>query len=185
VEESSAVTPLFVATERFDPSDGERWESYVRWAKIPNLAEVVGLDNILCPTILPELSEEDWQHNVQADYRLNYFYDLKYLIHRSSSVPRKNILGLYRNPDNHVISPPGSDKFSFVGYDLIEEATQVSALTNGGGFPETFSNSELNEHGLMTEFSRASEIRRLLPQHNPAEPHAKCELYAIWRLFEA
>jgi hypothetical protein len=179
-----AIDPLFVACERFDPSDGDRWERFSQWARIPALAEVVSLDTMLCPTILHDLSDEDWQHNVHEDFRLNYFYDLDYLIRRSAAVLRKNILGLYRNPEGHINSAPGSRAFSFLGYDLIEEATQISALTNCGGFPETFSNNELNEHGLIPDFGRSSEIRKLLPQNNPAEPHAKCELYAIWRLIE-
>jgi len=179
------VIPLFVATEPFDASDGERWESYTQWAKIPGLIEVVSLDTLLCPTVLSELSDEDWNHNVHADYRLNYFYNLDYLIRRSAGVSRRNILGLYRNPDVHISSPPAAANSQFMGYDLIEEATHISALTNCGGFPETFSNSELNEYGLITDFSRASEIRRLLPEHNPDEHHANCELYAIWRLAEA
>jgi hypothetical protein len=178
------MIPLFVATERFDATDGDRWNSYVQWAKIPNLTEIVSLDTILCPTVLPDLSDEDWQHNVQADFRLNYFYHLDYLICRSAGVPRRNILGLYRNPDGHISSPPGSGAFRFIGYDLVEDATQISALTNCGEFPETFSNNELNQCGLIDDFSRALEIRRLLPEHNPAEHHAKCEMYAIWRLAE-
>jgi hypothetical protein len=70
----------------------------------------------------------------------------------------------------------------FVGYDLIEEQTQISALTNCGGFPETFCNDELNQYGLVTSFTRALEIQRLLPECNPEEHHARCEMYAIWRL---
>jgi len=72
-----------------------------------------------------------------------------------------------------------------MGYDLVEDATQISALTNCGGFPQTFSNTELNAYGLITDFSRASEIRKRLPEHNPGDHHARCELYAIWRLVEA
>ena len=176
--------PLFVVCERFDASDGDRWKSYIDWAKIPKLTEVVSLDAVLCPTVLPELSAEDWEHNVQENFRLNYFYDLDHVIRRSAAIPRKNILGLYRNPGSPIGSPPGSGTFGFTGYDLIEEATHISALTNCGGFPKTFLNGELNEYGLISDFFRASEIRKLLPLNDPAEPHAKCELYAIWRLME-
>ena len=182
--EFGMIKPLFTATERFDPSDGERWDNYVRWANIPKLVEVVSLDGILCPRIRPEIVDEDWQHNVHEDYRLSYFYDLDYVIHRSASAVRKNILGLFRNPETHIAEAPGSSSFAFVGYDLIEEATQISALTNCGGFPETFSNEELNQHGLIAGFSRADEIRRLLRIHNPAEQHANCEMYAMWRMQE-
>jgi hypothetical protein len=178
----AALNPLFVACERFDKSDGDRWRDYVNWAKIPALTEIVSLDTMLCPTVLPELSDADWQHNVQEDFRLNYFYDLDYLVRRVSGVERKNILRVYRNPDRHFNVSPGPGIFDFIGYDLIEEATQVSALTNCGGFPETFSNNELTQQGLIPDFSRASEIQKLLREHNPSEHHAHCELYAIWRL---
>lgn len=175
------MDPIFCARQRFDPSDGARWDEYVNWANIPNLMEVVSLDTILCPTVLPELSDQDWQHNVHEDFRLNYFYDLDYLIRRMSAVTRKNILGLYRNPTTHITDTPAPAAFNFVGYDLLEEATQISALTNCGGFPESFSNAELNHQGLITDYSGAVEIQESLRRLNPAEHHAHCELYAIWR----
>jgi hypothetical protein len=178
------MTPLFIATRRFDPSDGQKWNSYVEWAKIPSLVEVVSLDNVLCPKILHELEEEDWKYNVHEDYRLNYFYHLDYLMGRVAGVTRRNILGLYRNPDSHIDAAPATGAFAFMGYDLIEESTQISALTDCGGFPETFSNDELNMYGLIPAFARACEVRRLLPEHHPEEHHAKCEMYAIWRLAE-
>ena len=96
----------------------------------------------------------------------------------------RNILGLYRNPQTHNGAPPGPGHFSFLGYDLIEEMTQVSALTNCGGFPDLFANTELNQYGLIPSFPRASEIRSRLRTHHPDEPHANCEMYAIWRMLE-
>jgi hypothetical protein len=178
------VKPIFIATERFDPSDRLKWAKYVEWAKIPGLIEVVSLDCGLCPNLVDELMDADWKHNVQVHYRLGYFYDLDYLIERVAGVGRRNVLGLYRNPDRHIDTAPATGNFVFMGYDLIEEMTQISAVTNCGGFPETFSNDELNEFGLIRAFDRAHEIRRLLVEHNPEEPHARCEMYAIWRLAE-
>ncbi|MCX7425576.1 MAG: hypothetical protein NTW96_08135 [Planctomycetia bacterium] len=176
------TAPLFIATERFDPSDGDRWRSYCEWAKIPGLLEVVSLDFILCPRIVTELQEEDWHHIVCESFRSDYFYDLDYLKQRVQNVPRKNILGVFRNPDTHISSPPAPDNIRFVGYDLIEEETQISALTNCGGFPDVFCNDELNCLGLVPSYDRASEIRRVMADGHPDEPHAQCELYAIWRL---
>ncbi len=69
-----------------------------------------------------------------------------------------------------------------MGYDLIEEETQISALNNCGGFPKVFANDELNKYGLLDGFERTREVRRLLAQQYTDEHHAKCELYAIWRL---
>jgi hypothetical protein len=173
--------PLFVAVQRFDPSDGEKWQKYYQWANIPGLTEVISLDLMLCPCIITEFQPEDWAHIVNEDFRLNYFHDLEYLLRKVAKVPRKSVLGVYRNPSSHIELPPDGN-FAFAGYDLIEDATQISALTNCGGFPDSFSNAELNRFGLIGTFDRAAEIHRRLPEHYPEEPHAICELYAIWRL---
>jgi hypothetical protein len=178
------VESLFIATERFDPSDGEKWRKDFQWAKIPALKEVVSLDACLCRHLVNELLDEDWKHIVCEDFHLNYFKDLDYLLQRVQNEKRRNLLGVYRNPDKHIPITPSNRNFNFVGYDLIEEATQISALTNCGGFPEAFSNEELNSYGLISEFERASEVRRLLIEKYPEEAHADCEMYAIWRLSE-
>ena len=177
--------PLFIASERFDRSDGEKWQKYFEWAKIPALVEVVSLDAMLCRHLIKEFQDEDWQHIVNEDFRLDYFYELDYLTYRIGGVSRRNILGLYRNPDCHIEAPPAPGDFAFMGYDLIEEKTLISALTNCGGFPDVFSNEELNRFGLIDSFDRAREVRRLLAERHPEEAHAQCEMYALWRLKES
>jgi hypothetical protein len=178
------VKPLFIATRRFDPSDGEKWQKYIEWSKISGLSEVVSLDGMLCPHLVKEFLDEDWRHIVCEDFRLDYFYDLDYLVRRIDGIPRRNLLGLYRNLENHIDEAPAPGAFEFVGYDLIEEQTQISALSNCGGFPDVFRNDELNQFALIGSFNRAHEIRATLAERHPEEPHAQCELYAIWRLNE-
>lgn len=176
--------PLFIATERFDPSDGDVWRHYCQWAKMEGLTELVGLDGILCRHIVTELALEDWDHVVREECRLDYFYHLDHLRKRVCDVSRRNILGLYRNPEAHIETPPGGEGFTFMGYDLIDEETQISALTNCGGYPDVFANDELIPFGLIRTFDRAFEIKRILATKYPDEAHAQCELYAIWRLNE-
>jgi hypothetical protein len=176
--------PLFIATERFDRSDGETWQKYLEWAKISALTEVVSFDGILCRHFVEEFSAEDWNHIVKADFRLDYFRHLDYLLNRVRDVKRRNILGVYRNPDSHIGDAPAARDFGFVGYDLIDEETQISALTNCGGFPDVFNNDELNNCELIEDFVRAVEVKKLLSEKYPEEPHAQCELYALWRLNE-
>lgn len=175
--------PLFIATERFDPTD-EAWKKYFEWAKIPALTEVVGLDGSLCNPVIGELLDEDWNHIVNADCQLRYFYHLDYLLNRVRAAKRRNILGLYRNPEAHIAKAPAAGDWRFIGYELIEEQTHISALTNCGGFPDAFSNEELNRYGLISQFERASEVKRLSVEKHPKEAHANCEMYAIWRLNE-
>ena len=178
------IEPLFIATERFDSSDGEAWRKYFEWAKIPALTEVVGLDGSLCNPVIAEILDEDWNHIVIADYQSRYFYHLDYLLKRVQSVKRRNILGLYQNPETHIVTAPAKVGFEFLGYELIEEQTHISALTNCSGFPEAFRNEELNSFGLIYNFDRAIEIKRILSEKYPEESHADCEMYAIWRLEE-
>jgi hypothetical protein len=183
IRRRTANSPIFLATQRFDRSDAARWIDYIEWAKIPGLTEVVSVDTLLCPHLIREFMDEDWNHIVNEHYRLDYFEDLSYLLKRVANMPRRNILGLYRNTEKAIIKPPAKN-FTFIGHDLIEEATQISALTNCGGFPEVFSNEELNQYGLLTRFDRAYEVRKMLATKHPQEPHAQCEMYAVWRLIE-
>lgn len=175
---------LFIATERFDPSDGEKWQQYFDWAKIPVLAEVVSLDHMLCRRIPADLSDEDFDHTIFDDLGLDYFRDLDYLLNRVGNVKRRNILGIYMNPELHIDEPPASGGFQLMGYDLNEKRGWISALTNCGGFPDVFSNEELNRCGLISGFNRAREVTRDLAALHPEDPHAQCDLYAIWRLNE-
>jgi hypothetical protein len=71
--------------------------------------------------------------------------------------------------------------FEFLGYDVVDVHGEVSALTNCGGFPDVFSNSELSRKGLLTSFSRAREVQAELRRRYPDEPHADCHLWAIFR----
>ncbi len=82
----SEITPLFIATERFDPSDGEKWLNYCRWANIPRLVELVSLDCILCRHLVKDFLDEDWKHIVCENFRLDYFYHLDYLLQRVESI---------------------------------------------------------------------------------------------------
>lgn len=178
-------TPLFIATGRFDPSDGEKWRRYFDWARIPALLEVVSLDLMLCPRLIDSPREEDWDHIVLEEVCFGYYHQLDPLLRRVETVRRRNILGLYRNPEAPISSIPGTGSFVFCGYDLIEDQTGISALTNCGGFPEVFPNEELNSCGLIDRFDRAREVRRLLADRYPEEPHAQCQMYALWRLNES
>ncbi len=153
--------PLFMATERFDPND-EAWPKYFEFAKIPALTEVVGLDGSLCNSVVGELQDEDWSRIANIGCEPIYFHDLDYLLNRVQSVKRRNILGLYRNPEADITQAPAAMDFSFIGYDLIDEQTHISALTNCGGFPDVFSNEELNSFGLISKFDRAVQVKTIV-----------------------
>jgi hypothetical protein len=173
------MTPLFVATERFDQSDAH-WGKYIAWSRLEQLDEVVSLDSSLCPTILPDIKTEYWNHIVNEDFMLRFFTDLDFLRAETADIHRKNLLCVFRNPPIHPSSqiPEG---FEFIGYDLLDKDSSTSALTNCGGFPKAFSNSELSEKGLLRTHERCREVQDALRQQYPNEHHADCHLWAIFR----
>jgi hypothetical protein len=113
---------------------------------------------------------------------LNYFTDLDYLVQRVGHLHGRNLLAVYCNPEDHP-PPPETNKyqFAFEGYDLLEVNSGPSALTNCGGFPAAFANSELSSHGLLSSLQRANEVRQALRSRYPSEPHAQCDVWAIYR----
>lgn len=73
------------------------------------------------------------------------------------------------------------DGYEFVGYELLDQEFDISALSNCGGFDETFLPSDLNDRGLINDFKKAYEIKKLLLENNPEEHHADTNVIAVWR----
>ena len=178
------MTPWFVATEKFGPWDGDKWNKYVAWSGLSQLKELLSLDSMLCRSVLAsdKVPDEYWPHIVREDFMLDYFVDLNFLESQLRSKSGFNLLCVVRNPINEEsgsgLIPPG---FAFQGYDLVEVEGGVSALTNCGGFPDVFANTELSETGLFADFSRAREVQAKLKERHPEDAHADCHLWAIFR----
>jgi hypothetical protein len=177
------VGPLYIVTERFSPANcGTAWKGYLQWSNLHQLTELVSLDSMLCKPVIRELVDEDWAHIVNEDFMLSYFTDVEYLVRRAGHLRDRNLLCVYRNPATHPAGPvAASFHFGFEGYDLVEVGGGPSALTNCGGFPNAFSNEELSPHGLLPSLDRAAEVQEALRRHYPDEPHACCDLWAIFR----
>jgi hypothetical protein len=82
-----------------------------------------------------------------------------------------------RQDCNHV----KLEDFEFVGYDLLDKEYGNSALSNCGGFDETFLPADLNQFGLIDDYEKAKDVKRRLLQNNPEEHHADTNVIAIWR----
>ena len=175
-----SIKILYVAKRRFDPSAGERWERYVAWSGLTQLRELVSLDTMLCPTVPQDLIAADWEHNVHGDYQINYFRSLEYLRRRVAAEADLQILAIVQQPTAIDIEN-GPTGFSLVGFDVLDVHGDVSALTNCGGFDDVFAKAELSPLGLVSELDRAYEIQRDLRTRYPYEPHAECDVWAIWR----
>ncbi len=178
----SGKGPFYIAREQFGPNKGEfSWDQYIKWSGLTQLHELVSQDGMLCPTVLPAIKDEYWPHIVNENFMLFYFIDLDYLLTQIAGIPDKNILCVFLNPTVQPTAPPGPMHFTFMGYDLIEADGSISALSNCGGFPKAFSNSELNEVGLLPDLSRAIEVQARLREFYPKEHHANCNVWGIFR----
>jgi hypothetical protein len=179
------VTPWYIATQPLTPGQGDAWDKYIAWSGLTHLQEVVSLDGILCPTLLPDIQPDYWPHIVNEDFMLNYFLDFEFLLGKVAAYRQKNLLCVFRNPARRPAPPPNADfefpDFEFLGYDLVDVQNSVSALTNCGGFPDVFCNSELSTCGLLLDLDRALEVQRMLRSFHPDEPHADCHVWAIFR----
>ena len=175
-------SPYFIAVEKFGPYSGQAWQEFIDWSGLTHLTEVVSLDILLCAPVVDELVSEDWNYNVQEDYLTEYFHDLDYLLERVGSLDGISILAVLLNPETDALQLFADDRFEFQGYDLIELMTGVSALTNCGGFDQAFANEDLSPVGLLATYDDARRVQTLLKTHYPDEPHADCDLWAIWRM---
>jgi hypothetical protein len=174
------MIPWFIATEQFDKSD-TAWAKYIAWSGLEQLDEIVSLDSSFCPTVLPDIKVEYWNHIVNEDFMLHFFTDLDYLRSEIASILQKNLLCVFRNPIDHPSAEQVPKGFEFIGYDLLDKESRTSALMNCGGFPKAFSNSELSEKGLLRTYERVRTVQDALVREYPHEHHADCHLWAIFR----
>lgn len=173
---------LFVAVEKFDPSH-EGWKKFIEWSKLLHLTEVISLDCSLCPPVVKKALAEDWNHIADEVFIGFYFRDRDYFMNRTKNIRNRNLLAVVLEPDSDD-QTRNIEGGCLLGYDLIERDSGISALTNCGGFPESFDNEELNQFGLMPDYVRAKQVQVALLANNPDEPHANTELWAIWKLRE-
>jgi hypothetical protein len=175
---------VYSVVKRFDPACGERWQDFINWSGLTQLREIVSLDIILCPTVIRELTDEDWRHNLQEEFKITLFRDLDYLLRRAGDLGQVNVLALIQNPAPDELQLFSDRRFHFRGFDLVELQTGISALVNCGGFDKAFAGSDLSECGLLIHYADALRVQKRLPEEYPSEPHANCDLWAIWQLSE-
>jgi hypothetical protein len=174
------LKPCYIAAEKFSPADGS-WNNYIRWSGLSQLTELVSLDG-LCKSALREFVAEDFNHICKEPHLSKYFQDLDYLLKRVKDKTGVQILAVVREPVSEAADLLQDERFDFMGYDLLDDDTGISALTNCGGFDKAFSNSELSTVGLIKGFARVQEIQKSLKTNYPDEPHAQTTIWALWRM---
>jgi hypothetical protein len=172
---------VYTAVERCNPEARPDWSTFVASSRLMQLREVVSLDELLCPNVFRELTAEDWKHNVQEDFRTQLFHDLDHVLARVAS-RAVDVLGLIEEPSTADVASFRDSRFVFCGFDLVDEQGGISALTNCGGFDKAFLPGELSDCGLLVNHARAIAVRELLGTAYPDEPHARCRVWAIWRM---
>lgn len=168
----------FVALETFIPTT-----KYLEWSKLFQVVEVVSLDSSLCPRIIKDLDEDDREY--QQEHGGTYsdiINNLDWLLHKTRNVEDKQVLAVVKEPESDCSVAIHPERFQFCGYDLVEDATRISALTNCGGFDKAFSACEISRYGLIEDFEKAKEIQLRLRAHYPDEEDANCTLWAIWKM---
>jgi hypothetical protein len=153
--------------------------NYVKWSGLHQLEELISLDTTLCPTLLPDIKAEYWPHIVNEDYHLHFFTDLAFLRRQVSQIDGGRILCVYRNPERPPVLPDELRSFTLIGYDLVDEKGDVSALSNCGGWPGVLDNPEISSKGLIESHARAVQLREVLAAQYSEEQHAKCNVFAI------
>ncbi len=72
--------------------------------------------------------------------------------------------------------------FEFCGYDLVEMDTYISAITNcGATFENAIEYGNLNEFGLISNYSVVVTTQIKLRDNYPYENHADSEIVEVWR----
>jgi hypothetical protein len=71
--------------------------------------------------------------------------------------------------------------FTFCGYDLVEDTTSISSITNCGGEFSSIPYDKLTEFGLLPTYKDAVLAQLALVEEAPEEHHAYCMIYEIWR----
>lgn len=171
---------LFTLRERLTPDMRSRFEGYQSFSGFTLLTELITLDSMMCPDVVTELSTEDWDYNVQQDFRTQLFRDADYLLSRQPLDRSKHqLIAAYEQPADTEIIPTG---FERCGYDIMDAYFGNSTLTNCGPIPEAFSPADVNEFGLIDNYEMAFSIRDRMRLLHPDDPHlGACDVWLLAR----
>jgi hypothetical protein len=159
------------------------WEKYKEWSRLSHLTELVSLDGMLNEILVePDYNNaDDWKYiHTDGQWQTNFFTSLNYVLEKTRQKNHFNLLTVVINPEQDCRNV-NVDGFDFIGYDLLDQDYGISALSNCGGFDETFLPKELNHLGLIDDYNKAFDIQKRLLINNPEEHHADTNVIAVWR----
>lgn len=176
---------LFAARDKYDENTNDEFslEKYKDWSKLYHIDELVSLDAMLNKNLVePNYdNEEDWKNiHIVNMVQTEFYNNLEYVLNKISLNTKFNLLAIEIEP-NHERSNYDLVDYEFIGYDLLDQDYSISALTNCGGFDESFLPADLNNKGLIDRLDKAKDIQRKLLENNPEEHHADTNVIAVWR----
>lgn len=174
---------LYAARERFDKTQSEAWDNYIEWSKIQDVTEIAGLDYIINNDLveIDNPTDDDWkQKYIPSHNETGLYQTAEYVLLKMKPTVKFNFLAVMVEPiqDCREIM---LENYEFMGYELLDLSFEISALTNCGGFDETFLPTDLNSFGLIDDFNNAYDIANRLFENNPEEDHANTNVIAVWR----
>ena len=93
----------------------------------------------------------------------------------------QQIIAVILRPNLEPIEYMETRGFTFCGYDLVEEETLISAITDYGGGFNSIPYEKLTEYGLIPTYKDAVLAQLALVEEEPEEPHAYCIICEVWR----
>lgn len=180
------MTFLYTVRGTYDKSydeDGMSWDKYIKWSKLAHLTELVSLDGLLNESLVePDYDNaDDWNYiHVVEQCQTGFFTTIDFVYKRLNKKAKFNLLTVVLAPDQEC-NKMNVDGYEFIGYDLLDQDFSISALTNCGGFDETFLPTDLNDKGLIDELEKAYDIKKRLLENNPENHHADTIVIAVWR----
>ncbi|NLR79547.1 hypothetical protein HGH91_13000 [Chitinophaga eiseniae] len=179
------MTYLYTTRAKFDKNnqgEGLTWSKYLEWSRLNHLTELVSVDTGLNEVLIDPDQEDDnyWTEMIFEEGRETGFFRTTEYVLRKTDIPKFNLLAIVIQPGSDC-SLIQQDDYDFLGYDLLDHYYTTSALSNCGGFDETFLPGDLNNVGLIDDYEKAYTIQRKLRENNPLEEHADTYVIAIWR----
>ena len=180
------MTFLYTARRTYDRTyneDGMSWDKYIEWSKLTHLTELVSLDGMLNEVLVePDYDNaDDWDCiHVVGQSQTGFFTTIDFVFKRLNKREKFNLLTVVLEPEKEC-SKININEYEFIGYDLLDQDFGISALTNCGGFDETFLPADLNDKGLVEGLEKAYDIKKRLFENNPYEHHADTNVIAVWR----
>ena len=93
----------------------------------------------------------------------------------------QQIIAVILRPNLEPIEYMETRGFTFCGYDLVEEETLISAITDCDGRFDSIPYEKLTEYGLLPTYKDAVLAQLALVEEEPDEPHAYCIICEVWR----